>query len=93
MAHYYFLNRMGPMNPQYKGFAGGRIDVDCDDENDPDYDKYGNEIPVPLMDEESWDHLSEWVDKLVTDSLLDKEVFEMFEEDTGLNIGWYDVAD
>ena len=41
---YGWLNRMGPCNREWvanngSDWAGGRIDLDCDDIEDPDYDR------------------------------------------------------
>lgn len=90
MSWYYFLNRMGPLSRDgmYDGYAGGRIDCDCADENDPDYYKYGHEIAVPLVKEEDWYTLSEWVDKLVTDK-LDLDLLARYEKETGNKLRWF----
>lgn len=90
MKWYYFLNRMGPLqrDGKYDGYAGGRIDCDCADENDPDYEKYGHEVSVPLVKEEDWYALGEWIDKLSTES-LDLDVIAKYEALIGRELEWY----
>ena len=68
----------------YEQYAGGRIDCRCDDESDPDYSHYGDELGVPILPASEWNKLSDWCDNLVTDSLLTwEELAKRYEEDTG----------
>ena len=68
----------------YEQYAGGRIDCRCDDESDPDYSRYGDELGVPILPASEWNALSNWCDKLTTDTLLtEEELFKRFEEETG----------
>ena len=68
----------------YEQYAGGRIDCRCDDINDPDYGRYGAELGVPVLPASEWNALSNWCDKLTTDTLLtEEELFKRYEEETG----------
>ena len=93
MSWTYFLNRMGPMRSNLLGYAAGRVDGDCDDEDDKDYNRYGQEVSVPLMNEDDWYELSDWVDKLRTEHWVGEKIFAMYEKATGKKIRWRDVED
>lgn len=67
----------------YEQYAGG-IRRWCNDESDPDYSRYGDELEVPILPASEWSKLSVWCDNLVTDSLLTwEELAKRYEEETG----------
>jgi len=90
MSWTYFLNRMGPLNPLYKGYAGGRVDASCSNSSDENYYKYGQEVAVPMMEEECWYEFAAWVDELRTSFFVGTDVFKLYEQSTGRKIKWYE---
>jgi hypothetical protein len=93
----YFLNWCGPVCLSWyekRGlldskkeiitrYASGRIDIRGLSEGWHEYD-------VPPMQVASWNLLSDWLDVLETDNLLEYEkLLEKFEKDTGHRILWY----
>ena len=89
---YAFLNRMGPINRQWMeengyDWAGGRIDFDCNNENDPMYDRYGREVSVPMMHEEDWYSFGEWLGEQKWREYPVESVFDQYTESGG-TIRW-----
>lgn len=92
---YGWLNRMGPVNREFlekngNGWAGGRIDMDCNDEKDPNYDRYGREYSAPIMKTEDWNMVSDWLSEKEWATLpIAKQIWCEFKKETGHNITWY----
>ena len=82
---------MGPINSDWIAkhgdyWAGGRIDI---------YGVPGEHYPLeyglPVMHEEDWNALSDWLDDLTTDTLLSyNDLIEQFEQYYGKKIRWAD---
>ena len=74
----------------YEQWYGGRIDCRCDDENDPDYDPYGAELNLPIMDAESYGKFSDWLFNYTSERLSTSEkLFEQFEKETEHKINFF----
>lgn len=76
----------------YEQWYGGRIDCYCDNTDDVDYDIYGTEVSLPIMDSQSYSAFSDWLDSVKTDRLyMFEELQGMFERMTNTNLRlWYD---
>lgn len=73
----------------YEQWYGGRIDAHCSDINDIDYDHYGRETSLPIMDSESYGNFSDWLSKFSSVRFLEfSELKNIYENETGniLNI-------
>lgn len=70
---------------------GGRIDCYCNDENDKDFDPYGQELPLPIMKAEHYSLFSDWLENIKTNSFIEDEkiLFEMFEKEKGITIEFF----
>ena len=83
----YFLNWMGPINPQFiakygDGWRCGRIDID-------DGMPYGREYSVGVMDAESWLLLGEYLRNLRTEEVwCYQRIIDTFEREYQHNIVW-----
>lgn len=69
-------------------YSGGRIDCYCDNINDPFYSKYNQELPLPIIEDISYQFFSDWLEKLETKEWIqdNKILFEMFEKETGIKL-------
>lgn len=70
-------------------WCGGRIDIYGLDEQDhyAGMSEYG----LPIMDGESWNRLSDWLDEYESEELTPYEdLIGLFEQDTGHSIRWAD---
>lgn len=72
----------------YKQYAGGRIDCRCDNLEDPNYDRYGVELDLPIMEAESFNALSDWLFQYESEE-LNENVIQTFEEETGFKIRYF----
>jgi len=96
---YAFLNRMGPCNSKWidengRDWAGGRVDLDCDNEKDPNYDRYGVEYSAPVMREKDWYELGEWLGNQAWKDMPSREqVFRGFELAVGRSIEYFRTDD
>lgn len=92
----YFLNWMGPINTEWiakhgEDWCAGRIDI-CGVIED-EY-PYGIEYGVPTMKWVSWVVFGDWLSRLRTDIVLEKdELFARFEQETGRKIEWLEKND
>ena len=92
---YGWLNRMGPCNREWianngSDWAGGRIDLDCDDPEDPDYDRYGQEYSAPIMKDECWEQVFEWLMTKRWPTLpTSAQIWKEYKEETGNEIKWW----
>lgn len=69
---------------QYETWFGGRIDCYCDNQEDPEYDRYGRELILPIMKGDCYALFSNWLDKQITNSLVSNEyLFKKYETETG----------
>jgi hypothetical protein len=69
-----------------ENYAGGRIDIR--DDSKEGYDGW-NEYAVKIMHGEDWNALSEYLDGLETETLLDyDELINQFESQYGNSIRW-----
>ncbi len=69
---------------------GGRIDCYCDNVNDVNYDKYGVELEFPIMTEDSYNKISEWLVTFHSKELLDfSDIKSIYEKETGLTLELY----
>lgn len=90
----YFLNWMGPVSTKFIKehgdlWSGGRIDADCDNEDDPNYSHFGVELSVPYMHSDDWDIFAEWIINLETSSLWTiKMIVSEFESCNKKKIRW-----
>lgn len=79
---YYLYDKYLGKDVRYRAYkpeyAGGRIDCCVDYTTDPDYDPYGPELRLDIMDVESYSKFSDWLETAE----------ELYELDTGdkLNI-------
>jgi len=89
----YSTNFMGPISNHWyvergltENYAGGRIDIRDDSKEGYDgWDEYG----VKIMHGEDWNALSEYLDDLETEVLLDyDELINQFESQYGKSIRW-----
>lgn len=77
-----------------KQYAGGRIDCYCNNIKDPDYDPYNRELFLPIMESESFNIFSDWLDKLKTKNLLfEKELFTLFFKETNIKLKFFNEKD
>jgi len=64
----------------YEQYAGGRIDCHCSNIEDPDYDHYGQELGLPIMEAESYANFSQFLDTIRTSTLLTtRELVELYQ--------------
>lgn len=68
----------------YEQYAGGRIDCYCNDPEDPDFDHYGRETGLPIMEAKIYQEFSDWLDDVVTERFQEfDDLKEMYENETG----------
>lgn len=90
----YSTNLTGPLAPDWfedrdtkEFWCGGRIDIYG--LSDEEYYDGQHEYDLPIMDEESWDMFTDWLNEYTTPRLVSyEEIIEAFEEDTGHIIRW-----
>lgn len=74
----------------YEQWCGGRIDCYCDNIEDKNYDHFGVEFGLPIMNTESFNKFSDWVIKFKSPELVDSdELFKLFEEETDFKIRFF----
>jgi hypothetical protein len=67
----------------YEQWYGGRIDCHCNNYDDTDYERYGVELGLPIMDNESYYRFSEWLNSVSTISLVNtEELIQLYEYKT-----------
>lgn len=72
-------------------WCGGRIDCYCSDVTDKNYDKYGVELELPIMKEDSYIKFTEWLDSFTSKELLEFEIIkDTYEKETGKVLDLYD---
>ena len=93
MSWSYSSNFMGPAPRWYLDnlisenvFAGGRIDCECDDENDVYYNRYGVELILPIMDLDSFNNFSIFLENYTSDELKSFEELRAEFEKNGNKI-------
>jgi hypothetical protein len=75
------------LNPSKDCWAGGRIDIYGLDERE--YFEGKHEYSLPVMDCESWEMFSEWLDDYESNVLKSyEELLSTFEADTNHKINW-----
>ena len=95
----YSTNFMGPISEKWyhdrginsskERWAGGRIDVYGLDEHEYYGGKY--EYGLPIMDGESWELFSQWLEEYESVELKEyDQLLSEFEGDTGYKIRWAD---
>lgn len=68
-------------NPIY---YGGRIDCRCSNPKDKDYDIYGVELGLEIMEAESYSKFSDWLSNFKSKKLkTEKELYSLYEEKNG----------
>jgi hypothetical protein len=89
----YSTNFMGPISKDWyekrgltEHYAGGRIDIR--DDTKEGYDGW-SEYSLPIMHGEDWNALSEYLDDLETETLVEyDDLIAMFEDHYGKKIRW-----
>jgi hypothetical protein len=93
----YRTNWMGPVNLDFikkngGGWAGGRIDVYCDDDTDPLYeDTYRgrDEIGLPIMSGESWRDFTNFLEGFNSLRFMNLEAIIYEYEKANKPIEWF----
>lgn len=84
------LSKVTTLKIYEEQWYGGRIDCSCNDINDVNYDKYGVELELPIMTEDSYNKISEWLESFQSKNLLDfTDIKDLYEKETGLKIELY----
>jgi hypothetical protein len=94
----YSTNWMGPVNRDFikdhgDNWAGGRIDVYCDDDTDPLYkDTYmgREEIGLPIMDGPSWKAFTEFLEGYSSLRFMNLDALVYEYEKTNPSIKWFE---
>lgn len=73
-------------------WVGGRIDCYCTNPEDSDYDRYGVELSLPIIDSESEYKLSEWLETYSSEK-LEENILGIFEKETGFKIIYFVKGD
>jgi hypothetical protein len=89
----YSTNFMGPISKDWyekrgltEHYAGGRIDIR--DDTKEGYEGW-SEYALPVMHGEDWNALSEYLDDLETETLVEyDDLIAMFEDHYGKKIRW-----
>lgn len=75
----------------YEEWFGGRLDARCSIVTDPDWDPYGRQTNLPIMDEESFGKFSLWLQDFRSSNFLEfDQIRNMFEIQTNQKLIIFD---
>jgi len=87
MKYIYSTNWMGPAIPGYEGYACGRIDIRGGNLN-----YFGTEIGVPLIDEKSWNGITNMLDNFKTKELWSwVQIVNKYEKESKRKIQYWEA--